>query len=416
MALMAGLAVGCSGGGGSSARLSVSGKAEVASGGGSAHPVDGSRTLHAGDRVKVDAGKAVIRLSGDRQVELRTGSEVSLGSSGPLSGASGSSGPLSGASGSSGPLSGASGSSGSGLEPVLVAGDLLVTAPGSGGAASVTATVADSVVSVSGGSARVTRGSAATIASYDAQVTVASAGRSLKVPPLRQVAVPAAGLLPGRPSPLIFKAGDSWDQRFLGDAIDLGNQLVARSRGFTAQLGPDEGHTTGFYRQILPPLASEPSFDVATLGADRSPGEALVGLAIAVAGTRGSFADREAAVFAFHDDGAAWGLVALDQGVTRAPLLSGVDEAIGRGPLSVAEGRPSATASASGRTSRPRAATTPPPSSGGGTVASPAPSVAPSSPTASTGGGPLNTGTPLDNTVNSLVNVLSGLLGGLGRR
>jgi len=405
MTLMAGLAVGCGGGGGSSARLSVSGKAEVASAGGSAHPVDGSRTLHAGDRVKVDAGKAVIRLSGDRQVELRTGSEVSLGPSGPLSGASG----------PSGPLSGASGPSGAGLQPSLVAGDLLVTAPGSGAAASVTATVADSVVSVSGGSAHLTRGSAATVASYDAQVTVASAGRSLKVPPLRQVAVPAAGLLPGKPSPLIFKVGDSWDQRFLGDAIDLGNQLVARSRGFTAQLGPDEGHTAGFYRQILPALANEPSFDVATLGADRSPGEALVGLAIAVAATRGGFADREAAVFAFHDDGAAWGLVALDQGVTRAPLLSGVDEAIGRGPLSVAEGRPPASASASGR-SRPRAAPTTPAPSGGGSIASPAPSVAPSSPTASTGGGPLNTGTPLDNTVNSLVTVLSGLLGGLGRR
>ncbi|MGI8776605.1 MAG: hypothetical protein ACR2LJ_04285 [Acidimicrobiales bacterium] len=395
VALMAGLAVGCSGGGGSSARLSVSGKAEVATGGGSARSVDGSRTLHAGDRVKVDAGSAVIRLSGDRQVELRTGSEVSLSLSGP------------------------SGSSGSGVQPSLVAGDLLVTAPGAGAAASVTATVADSVVSVSGGSARLTRGSATTVASYDAQVTVASAGRSLNVAPLRQVAVPAAGLLPGKPSPLIFKSGDSWDRRFLGDAIDLGNQLVARSRGFTAQLGPGEGHTTGFYRQILPALENEPSFDVASVGADRSPGEALVGLAIAVAGTRRSFTDRVATVFAFHDDGAAWGLVARDQGVARAPLLSGVDEAIGRGPLSVAEGRPQASAPASGSSSRSRAATTPPPppppSSGGGSTAGPAPA-SPSSPTASTPGSPLNVGAPLDNTVNSLVNVLNGLLGGLGGR
>jgi len=399
VALIAGLAVGCSSGSGSSARLSVTGKAEVTTSRGSAQSVDGNRTLHPGDRVKVGAGTAVIRLSGDRQVELRTGSEVSLPPSEPSGGA----------------LSGASGSSGSGVQPSLLAGDLLVTAPGAV-AASVTARVADSVVSVAGGSARLTRGSATTVASYDAQVTVASAGRSLNVPPLRQVAVPAAGLLPGKPSPLIFRAGDSWDQRFLGDAIDLGNQLVARSRGFTAQLGPGEGHTAGFYRQILPALADEPSFDGASVGADRSPGEALVGLAIAVAGTRGSFPDRVSTVFAFHDDGAAWGLVARDQGVARAPLLSGVDEAIGRGPLSVAEGRTQASAPASGSASRSRGATTTPQtSSGGESTAGPAPA-SPPSPTASTPGSPLNVGAPLDNTVNSLVNVLSGLLGGLGGR
>jgi hypothetical protein len=393
-ALVVASATACSGGGGgSSARLTVSGRAQVTTGGGSAQTVDGSRALHAGDRVKVDSGTAVIRLSADRALELRTGSEVALASGGAQG----------------------AGTADTALQPSLVAGDLLVTVPGGSGAADLRATVADSSVSVAGGSARLTRGAAATVASYNARVTVASAGRSLNVPALRQVAVPAAGLLPGKPSPLIFKAGDAWDQRFLGDAIDLGNQLVARSRGFTAQLGPGEGHTTGFYRQILPALANEASFDVASLGPDRSPGEALVGLAIAVSGNRGSFDDRVASVFSFHDDGAAWGLVALDQGVSRAPLLAGVDEAIGRGPLSAAEGRPQATASAPARNGR-APATTSTPSSGGGSVTSPGPSLAAPSPSPSTAGGPLNTGTPLDNTVNSLVNVLSGLLGGLGRR
>lgn len=383
--MTAALAVACTGGGGgSSARLSVSGRAQVASGDGPARTVDGSRTLHAGDRVKVDSGNAVVSFSGDRQIELRNGSEVALGASADTLD----------------------------LRPSLVAGDLLVTASGSDDSLAVT--VADSEVSVVGGSARLGRGAAATVASYDAEVTVGSAGRSLKVPALRQVTVPAAGLLPGRPSPLIFKAGDSWDRRFLGDAIDLGNQLVARSRGFTAQLGPGEGRTAGFYRQILPALGDEPAFDVSLLGADRSPGEALVGLAITVQGTRGTFADRLASVFAFHDDGAAWGLVALDQGVNRAPLLSGVDEAIGRGPLSAAESPPQALAGPAGGTGRSAPVTAPP--SGGGTIATPAPTVAPPSPGA-TAQGPLNTGAPLvDNTVNSLVTVLSGLLGGLGRR
>jgi len=382
------LAVACTGGGGgpSSARLSASGGVEVATGGGAYRSVDGNRTLGAGDRVKVNSGKAVIRLNSDRQLELRNGSELELGAV----------------------------TGGNTLTFSLVAGDLLVTAPGN--AEPLGVTVADSEVSVAGGSARLSRGSAATVASYNAAMTVTSAGRSLQVPARRQVAVPAAGLLPGKPSPIIFKAGDSWDQRFLGDAIDLGNQLVARSRGFTAQLGPGEGRSAGFYRQILPDLGNEPSFDVASLGPDRSPGEALVGLAITVQGNRGTFADRLASVFTFHDDGAAWGLVALDQGVSRAPVLSRVDEAIGRGPLSLAEAPPAVAAPPVGSVPSTPAPAAPLPSDDGAIV-TPTPSPSPPAPTATPGAGPLNTGAPLvDNTVNSLVDVLTGLLGGLGRR
>jgi len=383
------LAVACTGGGGgssSSARLSASGGVEVATGGGAYRAVDGNRTLGAGDRVKVNTGKAVVRLNSDRQLELRNGSELELGAV----------------------------TGGKTLTFSLVAGDLLVTAPGESGPLAVT--VSDSEVSVAGGSARLSRGSAAMVASYNAAVLVSSAGRSLQVPARRQVAVPAAGLLPGKPSPIIFKAGDSWDQRFLGDAIDLGNQLVARSRGFTAQLGPGEGRSAGFYRQILPDLGNEPSFDVASLGPDRSPGEALVGLAITVQGNRGAFADRLASVFTFHDDGAAWGLVALDQGVSRAPLLSRVDEAIGRGPLSLAEAPPAGAAPPVGGPASIPVPAAPVPSDEGavgvGSPSAPAPA-----PTATAGGGPLNTGAPLvDNTVNSLVDVLTGLLNGLGRR
>ncbi|HEX2118418.1 MAG TPA: hypothetical protein VHF91_04485, partial [Acidimicrobiales bacterium] len=43
-------------------------------------------------------------------------------------------------------------------------------------------------------------------------------------------------------------------------------------------------------------------------------------------------------MFAFRDQGASWGLVALDQGVTRVPLLEAVEEAVSRGPTQFAEG------------------------------------------------------------------------------
>ena len=388
--IVAALAAACTGGGGgSSARLTVEGRATVSSGDDSPRTVEGSRSLGAGDRVKVDSGVASIRLSGDRRLELREGSEVELlRSDDPASG---------------------EGGDGAKLQPSLLAGDLLVRASQD----DVAVTAADPEVSVRGGAARMSRGAAVSVASYTAGVRVSSTGRSMDVPPLRQVSLPAAGLLPGRPSPLIYQGTDPWDQRFLGDAIDLGSQLVSRSRGFTAQLGPNEGRTPGFYRQILPALENEPQFDDASIDPERSPGETLVGLAITVQGTRQSFADRLRAVFAFHDEGAAWGLVAMDQGVSRAPLLAGVDEAIGRGPLSAAEEAPSATGTPSppsvaaptpvapagiGEAS-PGAAPAPP----GGTPAGPSPPAPP----------PL-TGVPaVDDTVNSLVDVVNGLLGGL---
>ena len=390
-------AAACSGGdGGSSARLSVDGRATVVSDDGSPRSVDGSRTLHGGDRVKVDAGVATIRLSDDRQLQLREGSEVELTRAAAPPGADTAEDDSAG---------------GGNLRPSLMSGDLLVSSPEGG----VRVTAAETDVVVADGAARLDRGAAVTVASYTARVTVSSIGRSLDVAPLRQVSVPAAGLLPGRPSPLIYKGSDSWDQRFLGDAIDVGTQLVSRSRGFTAQLGPDEGRTPGFYRQILPALENEPLFDEASIDPERSPGETLVGLAITVQGSRQSFTDRLRDVFTFHDEGAAWGLVALDQGVSRAPLLSGVDEAIGRGPLSAAEGAPTPTPPPSGASAAPPATGSAAPSAGS-TPAAPLPSTgtpaAPAPPTTA----PI-TGVPLvDNTVNSLVDVVDGLLGGLGRR
>jgi hypothetical protein len=176
----------------------------------------------------------------------------------------------------------------------------------------------------------VTRGLGVTAASYVGDLAVTSAGRDLVVPALRQAGVPGPGLLPAVPTPLDYRADNPWDRRYLGDAIDLGDELQARSQGFTAQLAPGEGHTAGFYRQLLPALENEQAFTQALLPPDMAPGDTLVGAAIAVQGKNGSFLDRWRSVFDFHDQGARWGLVALDQHVTRGPLLSEVDDALGR--------------------------------------------------------------------------------------
>ena len=379
------VAVGCSGGGdgdGPAARLTVNGRVEVARGGGAFEPVDESRTINVGDRLRVVEGSAVLRAS-EGEVELRPGSELELRSP----------------------------ANGDGVEPALTAGKALLSADD--GTARMFAGTEE--VSVTNGAARVEHDRGALVAVYKGTGTVDAGGRSLTVPALRQASVSATGQLADKPVPLVYVPGDEWDQRFLADFIDLGNQLVARSNGFTAQLSPGEGRTVGFYKVLFPALEKEPAFNDTSFNVARAPGENLVGLAITVQGSKGSFEERLRSVFGFRDEGADWGLVAAEQGVSRAPVVSGVDQAIAQGPKSPAEEPPPPTTA-------PRAPRRTP------TTQAPAPSRTPSSisagpPTTVTAPppgpgpvGPSQTGVPLvDNTVNSVVDVLSGLLGGLGK-
>ena len=198
------------------------------------------------------------------------------------------------------------------VNPVLLGGDVLVTT-GTG----ELALTAGAVGVVVRGAAKVSGGQSVVVSSYTGSADVTVAGQTITVPALRQLVVPAAGPLPPTPTPVAYHAGDAWDMRYLGDAIALGNELDARSQGFSAQVGPTDGRTADFFRRLLDPLAAQPSFTDESLSVDRPPGETLVGAAIAVEGTMGSFDERWTEVFAFRDQGASWGLVALDQGVTR---------------------------------------------------------------------------------------------------
>jgi hypothetical protein len=298
-------AAGCSGGDGdSSGRLSADGRTEIAGPEGNWKTIAGTVGLESDEQVRVIDGTATLTLGDGGQVSLRKGTQLRL-TKAPIGGD----------------------------RPVLLAGDLLVEAPNR----PLTVNAGDSDIEVSGGAARLSRDLTLVVGTYGGSSTVTSAGRRLDVPALRMVNIAAVGLLPVAPSPLTYTAGDSWDERYLGDAIQLGDELAARSRGFSAQIRPDDRANAGFYRQLIPALASQPDFDVTSLGPDRPAGEALVGLAITAEGSKGSFADRLQRVFAFHDAGAAWGIVALDQGVKRVTILGIVDEALGRGPTLVAE-------------------------------------------------------------------------------
>ena len=393
------------GGEGAVAVLKVeSGTAEIRRGS-SSREARGEVEVRPGDQLALESGSAVLTFGEGRQVELRDGSTVSLGRAG------------------------------SGREAELVSGDALVLA-GQGRAVRLEASGTHLAVL---GEARVTRRLAVLVAVYAGQAEVQSAGRELRVPALRQVSVPAAGLLPSAPEPFTYSASDPWDQRLLGGAIDLGGQLTARSRGFTAQL-PDGAGTPALFGRLFPELGGRDPELVLRDATSRAPGETLVGTAIALQGTGGDLARRADAVFALRDAGADWGLIALEHGVQRVPLLESIDAAIRRAPTrfgSPGSGvTPTAEAPGAGATgaTRPtggsaRGPSTAQPGTPGPGAAAPGPGVPPGpAGGASAGGGPpggagdgedevgtLNTGIDaVDNVVNDLVETLSGILRSLG--
>lgn len=382
----------CSGGRGvaaGEARLLPTGAVYVQTAAARPRLVRGARTLHSGDRVQVrEGGAATMELSARRALELRPGSSVEVRT-----------------------------------QPVLLNGDLLVTAP----RPALTVLVAGSAARVAG-AAHLSR-EPVVLASYDGTIDVDSAGRTMTVHGLRQTSIAAPGLLPPREAPLDYHELDPWDRRFLGDAISLGLELDSRSRTISAELTPAGGAGADFYRSLLPGLANTP-FDDELLGSvqpGRTVGEMLVGAAIASAGHDHDFVTRWRAVFDFRDAGARWGLVARDQHVARVPLLSAVDEALGRAqPAIAAPAAPTAPSGVSvpvlpslgeGPTPSPGSSRTPSPNASP-TTTTPRPSSGPTPPTTTTVlAPPPTTGTPLDqpasNTVATLNNLLGPLVGGV---
>jgi hypothetical protein len=367
-------------------RLTVDGQAEVLRPGEDRRDVAGSLNLKAGDRVRVRQGSAVIRLSDNRQLELRMDSDVEL-----LKAAE--------------PVN---------VRPNIIGGDLLVISDDR----PFVVAGANADVAVQG-DARVSRGLALLVATYEGSAQLSAGGSTLTVPALRQAALPATGEFPTAVTALEFSAADSWDLRYLSDAMDLSSLLSGRSTAFSSQLGPNEGRSFAYFRDLFPRLAAEPGFTASLVNPARAPGETLVGAAIALEGTRGTFAERWAAVFGFRDQNAEWGLVALDQGVARAALLATMDGAVSRAPTQFAAGPPA----------RPPTSLSPPGSSVPTTAAPattttvarprPGPTTTTTAPPAAGGTsttivGPINTGTPLDAALNSLVNTLTGLLNSLG--
>jgi hypothetical protein len=183
--------------------------------------------------------------------------------------------------------------------------------------------------------ARVSRSLAVVAGVYRGEATLDSAGQRRTITSLRQLDVTTLGRPSAAPRPLTVVDSDAWDRRFLGEAMDLTVALDRYIRGYSPSLAPGEGRTVGFYRSLLEPLANQQDFETPMLDEKRmgNPGDTLVGAAIAGLGTHDTFKQRWTNGFAFHDAGAGWGLVALDQGVASDPLLRALDAALNGSPL-----------------------------------------------------------------------------------
>ncbi|HEY2814352.1 MAG TPA: hypothetical protein VGJ03_12870 [Acidimicrobiales bacterium] len=235
--------------------------------------------------------------------------------------------------------------------------------------------------------ARVSRSLAVVAGVYQGNVTLDSAGQQRTIPALRQLDVATLGRPAAAPRALHVTSGDPWDRRFLGEAIDVGSTLDNYVRGYSSTLTPGDGRTIGFYQGLLPALSKQTDFTASMLDNERvsNPGDTLVGAVIATLGQRNGFTQRWNDVFAFHDDGAGWGLVALDQGVASDPLLQAVQNALNATPLQFAAAvRASSGSIGTGATGGAGTAAT----GGGSTASTPlSSSSSPGSPSSSGGGG-----------------------------
>jgi hypothetical protein len=217
----------------------------------------------------------------------------------------------------------------------------------------------------------------------------------------------------------MYRATDPWDQRFLGEAMDLDRSLQPLGDGYTDYLPAGQGRSVAFYTTVFPRLADEVGFDATLLADPRAPGDTLIGAAIAQLGEAGSFADRWNDVFAFHQDGATWGLVALDQSVHADPLLDAVRRAIAGSPLDFNDQADDELASPP--------TTAPPPNpvtdSGSGTDGGPGTTEGSTPSTTSSTAPPVSVppppvpitvpSSPLDPVLDPVVDLVNGLVGGL---
>ena len=284
-------------------RLSVDGRADVTRADGDVDHVSSSTRVGRGDLIRLVRGRGTLALAGSLVLELRAG--------------------LDGAEPSAVRVD---------TTPELVAGEVLLTTEDP-----ATIDAAGTTVTLDSGAAKVSREFGMSVTSYRGGATIDSAGQTRSLSALRRIEVAVLGSPPADTPPLTYQAGDPWDRRFLGDAMALGERFESFAFTLTASLGGGSRFDAAFLRRVIRGLDDEPAFTDSLIDSARPAGDTIVGASIVALGRKGAFPDRWNAVFSFRDEGAAWGLVLLDQAVSQGPAATSIGNTVRESEVALSE-------------------------------------------------------------------------------
>jgi len=300
---------GCGHAGNGMARLTTNGQVQIIPVKGDPRQAHNGEVLHAGDRVDVTAGQAALSLVPGGILQLRTGTQLTLDKTPQLTGGAVLIQPV-------------------GTELHIAAQRATLVVP-AGVAQLDVGSIAASLT------AKVYQGTSYLDIPGNPAATIAAP---------RQITLTPETHLPVGASPLQYLDSDSWDHLYLATAMTVSAQLGAAATGFNAQLTANQGTDAAYYQQLLPALGGHPDFGDAFSHAQKQqpigaapaakPGDYLIASVIALRGSRGSLASRLGDELVFDAQGASWGFVAYDQGVTDlSGVLRDVVAAIGRAAL-----------------------------------------------------------------------------------
>lgn len=171
---------------------------------------------------------------------------------------------------------------------------------------------------------RVDRSLSTRLGVYRGEASLQADEGPVAIPRLRQ-AIVAGDVVPKAPKPLRIDPDDSWDRRFLQEALDLDLRLTSFGRGLEAQLGVGAGRS--FFAKVMP-AAADLGFLDPFLQSRRS--DVLIGLAVASEAVRseGAIADRFGQAFGLWSEGATWGLIAFEFGIGQSSIFDRLIELV----------------------------------------------------------------------------------------
>lgn len=195
--------------------------------------------------------------------------------------------------------------------PRVERGDVLVMGKG----VDVATQTATAVVN---GAVRLRQGLSLEVGVYRGTAGVRTAADALRVPRLRRAVITGIGAAAtGRVVPLVIDAADDWDREFLQEAIELDAALNARSRGLTMQAAGGNSVTGN--------LLNAAGWRQLSALVDQPVGEIVVAAELAKAAHLGR--NAVTAALQLREAGAAWGLIAYEQGIKVPPAaLPGIDD------------------------------------------------------------------------------------------